>query len=271
MKVGKWVGTVWLALAAQGAMADIVLSKYARVYKGGEGAVVTLIPLSPETEKKALIKVSGIDTEVDGLVLLYDLEDQGSDEAYVMIYDGSRVARVRSNKESWTQSTTLYLPNKRDGIEIGYDEKASKAVKTDAILKLYLTQNVKKIQEGLAQFKRDKHVKETDADIGEKAKQASNACGSNIKASIDWKSISDDYLKELSITAFCGSPLEGLITLCNEAPANKKTLTAKIEQVNCTMGDKIHIDISAKTLRWTTTKDTPNQDDFAKYVLMNEL
>ncbi len=261
----------WLIFTAPNVMAEISLSNYAKVYKGGEGAVVTLIPLSPPAEKKALIHISGMDTEIDGLVLLYDLEDWGSGEAYVMTYDGSRRARLSSEKDYWTSWTTLFLPDHPNGIEVTYDEKSSKAAISGDFLKLYLKHKEKNIQQELARFKRDRHEARANADLLEKAKDTSAACGSEIKASIDWKSISDEALKELSIGSFCGSPLEGLAVLCKESEENKKTLARKVARVNCKFADKVHIDIRDRVLQWTTTKDTHNQDDFAKYVLMNEL
>lgn len=252
-------------------MADISLSKYAKVYKGREGMVVTLVPLMPKDSKKALIEVKGIDTELDGLILQYNFVNEGMREAYAMTYDGRSSTRLRTNQGYWGKWTSVYLPDVKGEFDVAYDDKASKAFDVDKFKARYLKQEEGHVQDKLATFRKEKHLQSNNVAFGEKAKAASDACGTSIQASIDWSSISDDNLKELSISSYCGEPLESLADLCKKSPDNKKTLSQKVSKFNCRMGNKLHLGISDKTLNWITAKDVPNQGDFTKYVLMNEL
>jgi len=253
------------------AMADVNLSKYAKVYKGREGMVVTLVPLMPKDSKEAIIEVKGIDSELDGLKLRYKLVNEGTREAYQMTYDGRSSTRLRTEQGYWGKWTSVYLPDVKGEFDVAYDEKASKALDVDKFKVDYLQQEKNNVQKNLAEFKREKHLKSNELAFGKTAKEASDACGTEIKASIDWSSISEENLKELSISSFCGAPLESLADLCKMSESNKKTLSQKVSKLSCRMGEKMHLGLSDKTLNWVTTKDTPNQGDFTKYVLMNEL
>jgi len=227
--------------------------------------------LMPKDSNKALIRVTGIETELDGLILLYKLVNEGRREAYVMTYDGRSSTRLRSEREYWGKWTSVYLPDVKGEFDVGYDEKASKAFDIEKFKQAYLKQEKNHVQENLAKFKREKHLKSNEIAFAEKAKEASEACGSDIKASIDWNTVSEENLKELSISSYCGAPLESLAYLCKKSDGNKKTLSQKVSKFNCRMGGTMHLGISEKTLNWMTNKDTPNQGDFTKYVLMNEL
>lgn len=253
------------------AMADISVSKYAKVYKGREGLMVTLLPLTPKDSKKALIEVKGMDTELDGLILLYDLVNEGTREAYTMDFDGRKSTRMRANQGYWGKWTQVYLPDVRGEFDVVFDEKASKQLNIGNFKERYLTQEKNKVQQSLAKFRKEKHLKMANESFAKLAKKASDACGTQINASIDWSTISDDNLKKLSISSYCGSPLDSLARLCKSSASNKKTLSNKVSKMNCRMGEKIHLGITDKTLNWVTNKDAPNQDDFTKYVLMNEL
>ena len=56
------------------ARADVSVSPHAKVYKDGEGLTMTLVPFRPASERTALIKFSGVEHAVDGLVFLYQLK-----------------------------------------------------------------------------------------------------------------------------------------------------------------------------------------------------
>lgn len=259
-----------LMLISFSATADIKLSKYAKVYKGGEGAVVTFIPLSPKSEEKALIEVTGIDTELDGLILLYYFEKQGDAEAYKMKYDGSPSTRLRTTQGYWSTGTTLYLPDFNRGIELSYDEKASKKVDTSAFLKRYQAQEAKGVQKKLAVFDREKYTKSAKNEFMEKAEVAKTACGKAFGAEIVWDSVTDTYLQKYNFASYCGNTFSEMASLCEASEKSKTALNAKIDTVRCAFGDKLKLRIEGKTLNWTTVGDEPNQETYIRNYLTNE-
>lgn len=252
--------------------ADIKLSKYAKVYKGHDGAVVTLVPLSPKDENKALIQVSGIDTEIDGLIFLYYLEKQGTTEAYKMKYDGRAITRLRTKKGYWSSGIELYLPDLNDGIRLYYDEKASKQVDISTFSKRYQEQEKRGLQKKLAEFNREKHVEVSKTRLAERAGKAKAACGKTFGIEILWDNFTQEQLHNSSVATYCGLAFSEIADICKQSAESKAALEAKIDAVSCTFGEKPKLRINGKTLHWITGPGKGiDQGDFVKYYLMNEL
>lgn len=259
-----------LLIFSLGAHADIKLSKYAKVYKGGEGAVVTFVPLAGSTEKKALIEVAGIDTEFDGLILLYDLEDQGLTDAYTMKYDGRVSTRLRTNEGDWSRWTTLYLPDVKDGIELNYKEEASKKLDTAKFLERYKEQEKAGVQEKLAVFKRAQHTEEAKQAFMSSAAIAQADCGKKFGAEFPWASATEEQLRDYSFSSYCGEVFNQLATLCKKSEKSRASILSKIDTVSCVFGDTLNLRLDGKTLHWTTAENEPDQETFIKHYLMNE-
>jgi gamma-glutamylcyclotransferase (GGCT)/AIG2-like uncharacterized protein YtfP len=248
--------------------AEIKLSKYPKVYKGEEGVVVTVIPLTPKSKKQALIEVSGIDTEIDGKVFLYNQQIQGrGDEAYVMQYDGDERTRIRVSKGYWSKWMTLYLPDTRDGIKIWYDDKLSKAVKPSQYIRNY--ERDKNLQAKLAKFNRKKSLDYNKEKFAEILNNFKDDCGKPIKGVIEWKSVNEAILKKYSVYAYCGNPIDSLARFCRKSPENKKAVLAKVSTVNCSFGKKLKARMNGKTLNWVTEPEAGNQSDFTDAFVKN--
>lgn len=65
-----------LALGARAAAPE--LSKNVRVYRADEGVSVAVAQVLPTSEAKAALRISGTDSQLDDVVLLASVEDQGS-------------------------------------------------------------------------------------------------------------------------------------------------------------------------------------------------
>ena len=244
------------------------LSKYPKVYRGGEGAKVVLIPLSPKSEKKALIEVSGIDTEIDTKVYLYDLKQTGRDgEAYFMQYDGEDTMRIKVSKGYWSKWVTLYLPDANDGIQVYYDEQESKKIVPSTYAKRY--DKNKKSQAEIAKFNRKKSRDYNEEKFAEILADTNKDCGKNFKASIDWKSVSDKIIKDYSVYSYCSRHLEAAARFCRKSPENKKKFNDRVDSFACKFGKKIRARLNGKTFDWTAETEQGNQGDFAKAFIIN--
>ena len=61
---------------------------------------------------------------------------------------------------------------------------------------------------------------------------------------INWASISDDDIKELSLASYCGEPLDAMGRLCEDSAEAKKTIGAAIKSFSCTMGPAMQLDLA---------------------------
>lgn len=248
------------------------ISKYPRVYKGGEGLVVKVVSVKGE-KKQALVELSGVDTELDGIVLLTEEVNAGKGTALKTRLHGEDVWVMRSD-ESWYgwKSMEVYLPEtptKSTGVY--YDEKASKKVKGEALLKTYEKQKKDGTLAKLQAFNRKEREAAQNKYYAEEIQSTADSCGFKIPATIDWKSVSDDLLKDISIYGYCTPPLSALRGICGKSPDQKAKVKSKVKSVTCTFGAAMKVTLSSGVVQWVAAKDSSNQDDFAQNNLQNAL
>jgi hypothetical protein len=256
-------------LAGTVAYSGMKLSKYPKVYKGGEGVTVAFVPLSPKTKNQALIKVTGIDSVMDGKVYLYDKVPQGRGaEAYTMTYEGETIYRMRTEKGYWSKWTTVYLPDVRDGVKVWYDEKESKKLDAAAILSEYL--DLKASKDPVKKLERKKAQKAEMDLLSKKSEEVKEACGKSVAVNVDWKSIDNEQLGRLKIDRYCGHTLDAMVSVC-EDEEGKKAVTQKVKSVKCRFGDKLEAKLKGGTLVWTTKEEGRNQAVYARDFLLENL
>ncbi len=260
------------ALALSSSAFALEISKYPRAYKGGEGLVVKVVSVKGE-KKQALVQISGVDTELDEIVLLTEEVNAGKGTALKTRLHGEDVWVMRSD-ETWYgwKSMDVYLPETpTKSTNVYYDEAASKKVKGDALLKAYEKQKKDGTHAKLQKFNRADREKAQNKYYAEEVQSTADACGFKIPATIDWKAVSDDLLKDISIHGYCTPPLSALRSLCGKSPDLKAKVKAKVKSVACTFGATMKVTVAGGVVQWTTHKDSSNQDDFAQNNLQNAL
>lgn len=244
------------------------VSKIVKAYKGNEGIEVYVVNMEPKANKQVLIEVKGSDTVFDDLVLLYTEEMDGTAKIYAMEYEGQKNYRLRSEQNNWT---TLYLPGIKEEIRLSYDEKLSKKTDPELMYKRYTDVVKQKTQEKMARFDRDKTMNEQKTELTKLTKETEKICGKLVPIEVDWKSINDDKLKRLSIKSFCGESLSQIADFCGVAEKNKQAVTKKIDNIRCSFGEKLRARLDQKSLIWITEENSPNQGEFIRNFLANEL
>lgn len=257
------------ALLSTGAFA-IELAAYPQVYSGPQGIEVVLAPA--KDGKEALMRVSGINDPIDQVIFLGKLEQRGSStQAYVTPLDGRDYGLVhkQANTYGGGERVVVYLPGQRAATALSFDEKKSKALKTAELETTYLRQQKEGLQARLARFDKDKRVAFANGELQRADQTASESCGSLVKTTVDWNSISDEQLKALSISGYCGEVASQLDTMCRSTPAFK-TKAASLGQVSCSFGPELKLRADNGRVVFTTQQDAPNQGDFIQQFLRNQ-
>lgn len=257
-----------VVMSASPGYAKVALSKYPKVYKGDEGLVVTVVPLADKEKNQALIEVTGVDTEIDGKVFLYDLSNQGKFEAYTMMWDGEERTRLRVDEGYWMKWITVWLPeHAMKSYQVGYDEKLSKAAKPDSFAQRYEKDKV--LQAKIAKFDRPKNVAYNEKNFAKTVEEFKAECGAPLETKIEWSGIKDDVIMKYSVYSFCGYPIEALSSFCREKPENKKSVQGKLSSFKCQAGSKLNAKMEGKSFVWTNDFTTGNQGDFATAFVKN--
>jgi hypothetical protein len=254
----------FIALSAMRASADAPVGA-GKVYAGSEGESVAVIPLTakgPQGEKQVLLYVQGTDSPFDGKALLHSVNEMSRGVDYITEYRGNDFYTLVV-RDSWgSKRYELWVPEQRKAIIVSYDEKRSQALKADDIHALHEKQKKDGTLSRMAAFNRKEREAGNEQTLAEEVKALNEACGTQVTASIDWKSVSDEVIKKYSISSYCSSPLTALRRLCDSA-AGKKAIQAKVKKVTCQFGSELKLAIQAGAVSWTTEKDAANQEEFA--------
>jgi hypothetical protein len=258
--VAVFVTTLVLGSTASLAASPVEAGK---VFVGPEGEEVAVVPLAPRSNKKYLLRVQGTGSEIDGKVLPFELNDSSSMSSEQHSYKtqwrgrGYTVLYMRNSKYE------LYVPGRSKEIRVTFDEKRSKALDAEDVYDLHQKQKKDGTVAKLMAFDRKGEIAKQEKDYVTHVQDANTACGTSLSAAIDWTSINDEQLKELSISSYCEAPLASLKQLCTVSNVAKQTVKEKLKQVSCRFGDALEPKVEGDKLIWTTSRDASNQQEFA--------
>lgn len=244
---------------------SLELAKYPIELSSGQG---TNVIIAPTTDKKqALVKVTGINHDIDGIVFLTDLKPHGSNSAYKYTFDGTERSLVSVDDGYRCCSYTLYIPDTRDGTYLSKKEESNPAIVED-LKAQYEQQLAKGIQVELANFNREKHLKYQQKNISAANDQVNKQCGLKIKTNLNWESISDANLKEYAVGSYCAQVAKEMAYMC-ENSQNFKNDIAQFNNIECKFTDELKLRKNGNTIIFKTAPKAPNQGEFIKSYLLN--
>lgn len=257
------------SVAALGSHA-VELAKYPQVFVAPQGIEVVLAPTADG--KQALVRVSGINDPIDQVVFLSSREPQGSArEVYSTRIDGRNYGLLHKQSHAYRGGDhyVVYLPGKRDGVTLAFSDDKSKAFRVAELQASYERQLKQGLQEKLGRFDRNKRLEGAQAELAKIDQDASASCGTAVKTTVDWSSIDDEKLQNLSIPSFCGVVASEIDSLCRNTPQFKPTANS-MGQVHCHFGPRLKIRRENQQVVFSTEKDAPNQEEFVRQFLRNQ-
>jgi hypothetical protein len=241
------------------------LAKYPIELSSGDGVNVVIAPTTDK--KQALVKVTGINHEIDGITFLTDYKPHGSNNAYKYIYDGSERSLVSVSEGYRCCTYTLYIPETRDGTYLGKKEESNPALVAE--LKAQYEQQLNEgVQAKLANFNREKHLAYQQEKITTANSDIDKQCGLKIETTVDWKTIDDKTLQAYAVGSYCSQVANEIISMCKK-DENFKSDIAHINTIECQFTDKLKLRQNSKTLTFKTAPKAPNQSQFIQSYLLN--
>ena len=251
MKLGAFV----LLMSMLGADLEGTTVGKGKVYVGPDGLEVSVLPFN----KSFMIAVTGSGSVFDGKVVSHALMTDGDRSSYAMPFHGRKwnTLTVRGN------AVSLYVPGHRDGISLHYDPAKTAAFKPEPMLALL------KEQHGgfLFPYDRKAEIAEQEKQLQASTDEVRTACGFAPALQIDWDSISDEDIQQISISSYCGEPLETMARMCAESNEAKRTITDKVKTFACTMGKSAGFGVAGTKLTWITTRNATNIGELTRAYL----
>ncbi len=235
---------------------------------GERGLEVTVATIADEGQ--ALVKMTGVDHPVNGVVFLADVEERSNDgRAYRVEVDGKTRSLLVYAPSYWAVSDySGYIPGIAEPQTLKVSEEDTRQLSLDQLTAEYKEQKSQGLQEKLAQFDRDKATLRQQAALKKIDGSASQVCGGAITTSVPWSSLSEEQLNHLSISGYCGQVAAEMEYLCRRNNDLRQKL-AEIKAIDCSFNDKLSIQRNEDTLVFTTAKDEPNQRDLISNFLSN--
>jgi hypothetical protein len=242
-----------------------------KVFVSGDGVTLAIVPLKPRTDNKVLVRVTGSGSVYDGKAILHERDDSdGRKVGYSTTYHGRTWVTITVPSSAEARAIPIYIPGRRD-VTVKYDERKSAELKGDDVYRTYQKQQADGTLKALAAFNRGEETAQHEKQLAETLDTFSKRCGYKLPVKINWASISDDDIKELSISSYCGEPIDTMARLCEDSPEAKRTIAAAIKNFACTMGPAMQLDLAGSTLNWTTSRSARNMGDFARKYLEKKL
>ncbi|MFN3581104.1 MAG: hypothetical protein ACK4VV_11595 [Pseudomonas sp.] len=245
----------------------IELVRYPTHLDNGQGIQALLAPTTDG--EKALLQVKGVNHAVDGVVFLAEMQDRGQGgAAYRIAFDGEQRGLLVKSKGWRGESWRLYLPRGAGEFDLYVENEAAGEFDGEAFLALHQKQQNDGLQAALARFDRPRREQENSSILTHKDTEASSQCGRSLSTEVDWSSIEDQQLMELSISGYCGAVVDEIERLCRNDEAFKPLLEG-INKVDCRFGERLNLRREGGTLQFTTERNAPNQGEFINGFLRN--
>jgi hypothetical protein len=248
---------------------DFEVSQYARVYRGEDGLRVTLVPLVGGDPEEALIEVTGLPNDFDGLVLRYEKVPQGRDRwSYRTIYRGGEFHTMWQRRVQGEMRVEIYLPDAvRDSRAVTFDEEASAEVDPHDLARRHATIAADGTVAALAEFDREDREARHDEEFESRIARSLEDCGARAATSIDWSTVSDEELRRYSVSSYCGAIGAGLRNLCLY-PQGRELVQSQVRAIHCEFGEAHAVGRTAEgKLTWTGHFEGVNAEQAASHLV----
>ncbi|MFC4259602.1 hypothetical protein ACFOZ5_11230 [Marinobacter lacisalsi] len=255
--VSIFVSSIALALLSLSTHA-LELGDSPLVLVGDNGLEAVVAPTADE--KQALVKLTGLDHPMNGVVMLADVEQRDNDgRAYRAEVDGKQRSLVVYAQSYWSPTDyTAYVPGQQEPHAIKADEEGSAGISLDGLVAEYEQQMNEGIQARLARFDRAKAVQRQQSALEAIDESASKVCDSPVSTSVNWEALNNDQLNNLNIAGYCGQVAAEMEYLCLSNDGFKERVK-EVSEVECGFADSLNLSRDDQTVVFQTEEDASNQ------------
>jgi hypothetical protein len=237
-----------LLITSSLALAEHPLSN-PRVFVSTEGfrVVVATVKGNPNT---CVLQLTGLRTELDGLVLDCTEERPDSQSRYSIVIRGrKRLALKTDGRGAAGLSETTGL--------LSYDEGQTKKEDLDALWARHQAQVAAGQLAAITKFDRAAEVAAITKTVNAAAEPIEGACGAKVPVTVDWAAASDEVFKSARAADGCLKVVELMAKMCGRWKVVRQTFAERIGELRCTYGaDRPAFTIEGKTLTMASNENT---------------
>ena len=123
------------------------------------------------------------------------------------------------------------MPGRRDGPTVTFDEKRTKDLKADDVHRTYAQQEANGTLRALMAFNRKQETADEEKELQPMIDAFAKNCGAKPAVTVNWTSMSDADIQELSLSSYCGEPLDTMARMCKDSDEAKKAIGGDREEL----------------------------------------
>lgn len=117
-----------------------IVARYSKVYRGGEGLTLSVLPIGKSEDEEYLLQYSGINHDWNWKIFKAKRVRSGTGFDYVIKHNGSDYATMIERDVSASPRRQIFVPQIADGASVVYDESLSERALPEHFLTDYLEQ-----------------------------------------------------------------------------------------------------------------------------------
>jgi hypothetical protein len=220
---------------------------------------------------KALIRVFGSGSELDGVPLPYHYESSDARRRWVTQHRGrERSVLYGRRKRDGEAPYRIHLPGSRSNRPAEQVEDVQDGLGEEIATAYVEHARSGKVAE-LQEFDRAYEIEGEKEAYQSSLQRVREQCGDDsLNASIDWSTVDDERLLDTSISGYCDAPLYALRSVCDDA-GGAPWVSERIDQVTCRIvsGERPELTLQDTTLMYEAPLEGVNLDRKAQKSIRN--
>lgn len=235
------------------------------VLLGSDGVKVEVVDLE---DGQALLRVTGIESPLQNKVVSHRRAREGNDLLYKTQWAGRDwLTLLRSGESAWIGTYWRLSVPGNEAIPVAYSEQHSDKVDVDSLFAAYEAQQRSGELDQLQQWNRSAERSQEDELVTTSTGVASSECASPLRAAIAWDTVSDEALREHSVSDYCLSAIRALKGACFASPELKTFVQKQIKEVSCRYDGQGDMTLDAGRLTWSMNVNLSDIDTAANRAL----
>lgn len=216
---------------------------------GSDGVLVEVVDFEGG---ESLIRVSGMEGPLKNKVVSYRRSEEGEDLRYVTQWAGRDwLTLLRSGQHSYIGTYWRLAMPGREPMPVAYSDARGEKVDADSLWAAHQEQQRAGELDQIQKFDQSSERRHEDELVEVSARGASRECGTELKASIAWETVSDEALRERTVSDWCTSALRAMYSACSATAEVRSLVQQQVKEVSCRYDGKGEMSLDAGRLTWS--------------------
>ena len=234
---------------------------------GSDGVLVEVVDFEGGD---SLIRVSGFEGPLKNKAVLHRRSEEGEDLRYVTQWSGRDwLTLLRSGQQSYIGAYWRLAMPGRDPMPVAYSDERAEKVDADSLWAAHQQQERAGELEQIQKFDQVSERRHEDELVEISARGASRECGVTLKASIAWETVSDQALRERTVSDWCTSALRAINSACSATTEVRSFVQQQVKEVSCRYDGNGEMSLDAGRLTWSMNLNVEDVDSLAGRAFTN--